>query len=221
VQATSVRDETASDGPVDLVFSALIGMSTCDVATDAVAELTSSFTGVSEGCAPFAVPEESIGPPGTEMIFYPADGESYDGIGDATVAPGCWGLLNLDGGSLGTDELKYFIEHGYDGTFQMDPATGHVWIDGTSGFRAALQQVTQAKIGEELVMIIYDQVIGGGSNADFRAKGFLIAEITYVKFTGNNPHLKCQVVEKRILKHFIWGPGMGDSPNIEKVQLAG
>ncbi len=221
VQATSVRDETAADGPVDLVFSALIGMSTCDVATDAVAELTSSFIGVSEGCAPFAVPESAIGPPGTEMVFYPSDEDSYDGLGDQTVAPGCWGLLNLDGGSLGTDEMKYYIEHGYDGTFQVDPETGYVWIDGTSGFRAALQSVTQDKIGEELVMIVYDQVVGEGANADFRAVGFLVVEITYVRFTGVNPHLKCQVLEKRLLKHFIWGPGMDGSPNIQKIQLAG
>ena len=217
VLATASRDSSAPGGSVRLAFAPLLGINRCPVAGTGVAEVTSSIRGVLTGLAPFAVPEERLVPPGQEMVFYPADGEAYDGLGDVTVAPGCWGLLNLDGGALSTTELIEWIENGYNGLFEISE-DGYIWIDGTSGFRAALQKPMRAKIGETLIMVVYDVVTGTGSNAQFRCVGFMRGTILEVKLTGKNERITCRVEQIGMLHGLVSG-GNNNSPNILKIQL--
>jgi hypothetical protein len=220
VRTRAHRDSEASDGPVPLAFTALIGISGNDVHASAVAEVTANIRGVTVGLCPFAVPEWRVLDAGIggEIVFYPADGEDYDGLGDASVVPGCWGLLNLDGGDLGTSELIDFIVNGYPAAFEVDSEDGYIWIDGTSGFRAALQDTMEQRIGDSLIVLLYDQVIGTGSNAEFRCVGFMSMTITEVQLTGNNPHMTCTIDETGTLYHLISGGGH-PSFNILKIQL--
>jgi len=218
VRVKTVRNGTAPGGPVRLSFASLIGIGSCAVTGTAVAEATANLRGMLIGLMPFAVPQDRLVAPGQTMVFYPCDGQAYNGIGDLTVVPGCFGLLNLDGGSSGTSELIDWITNGYQGTFQVNPDDGYLWIDGTSGFRAALQNPVKAKIGQEIVVVIYDQVIGQGSNGDFRCVGFVRGILTEVKLTGHNEHISFTVDKIGLLHDMITGGGL-PSPNILKIQL--
>ena len=218
VRVTAFRTKDAPGGRLSLFFAPLLGLNSCDVAGAGTCEVTADIAGILAGMAPFAVPENGLVPPGSPMIFYPADGEDYDGLGDLTVAPGCWGLLNLDGGALGTDELVDWIENGYDDAIEIDPEVGYLWIDGTSGFRSALQSVMRSKIDGSMIVAIYDEVVGVGSGADFRCTGFVKVIIKEVALTGTNPHITCVVAEVGMLHDLIGGLGT-PSLNILKIQL--
>ncbi len=218
IRVKAARNGSAPGGAVRLSFASLLGMNTCDVAGTAVAEATANIRGVLIGLMPFAVPKDRLVGPGQSMVFYPCDGEAYNGLGDLTVVPGCFGLLNLDGGSLGTSELVDWIEHGFSMPFEVSPDDGYIWIDGTSGFRAALQQPMRDKIGQEIVLVVYDEVIGQGSNGVFRCVGFVRGVLTEVKLTGHNEHMSFTVSQIGLLHDMITG-GDNPSPNILKIQL--
>ncbi|MFO7958978.1 MAG: TadE/TadG family type IV pilus assembly protein [Candidatus Brocadiia bacterium] len=221
VRVSSYRNSDAPGGDLDLFFAPLAGLNGCQVAAASKAHVATTIWGVLRGLRPFAIPEDQIPGIGEEMIFYPADADSYDGgLGEDTVAPGCWGLLNLDGGSLGSDELKEWIESGYDMPFLIDPDDGFVHVDGCSGFRATLNQPIKEQIGNSFMMVVYDEVSGTGANTEFRCIGFLKATITDCKLVGNDPYVSCRVDEMEALHDIIAGfGGMYNSPNLRKVQL--
>jgi hypothetical protein len=216
------RNAEAPAGPLALAFARLVGHYTCDVATVAVAQANDQITGVLSGLSPFAVPlsriQELLGDGVDDLDFYPADGEAYDGVADVSVAAGCWGLLNLDGGSSSTTELVDWIDNGYDGSVEIDPEVGSLWINGTSGFRAALESVMEQKIGEPMIVMVYDDIQGQGSNAEFRIVSFLRITITAVDLTGNSPAIWCNIEGLGSYHDLVTGGG-SSSYNTSKVQL--
>ena len=232
VRAAVCRDETAPGGELALSFARLLGVGSAEVSAGAVASLSGNIRGVT-GLSPFAIHQDSLAEPGEEMTFYPGgdgNGNGNDngngngngnangnGNGDDQTAPGNWGLLNLDGGSLGTPELREWILYGYDGEIIIGEE-GYVWIDGTTGWRATLESTINERIGEPMVFIIYDQVTGNGSNADYRCIGFLVATVTSCQLTGNNRHATCRVEEVTMVHNVLTG-GSYTSPNMRKLQL--
>ncbi|MCK4375437.1 MAG: hypothetical protein KAX19_08915 [Candidatus Brocadiae bacterium] len=220
VRATALRDAGAPGGALPLVFAGFFTFGSADVTAAATAEVSDNIVGVSAGLGPFAVPKHRIPGLGEEMIFYPADPDAYDeGNGWDTVAPGCWGLLNLDGGNLGTPELIDWIVNGYDGTIRKDPEQDSVWIDGTSGFRATIEDAMIQKIGKPMILLVYDQIVGVGATTDFRCVGFLRITVNSVQLKGtNNPHISATVEQVSSLHDVITGGGV-PSVNIRKVQL--
>jgi len=221
VRISSYRNSDAPGGELSLFFAPLAGVNGCEVATASKAEVATTIWGVLRGLRPFAIPQDSIPDIGEEMTFYPADEESYDGgLGEDTVAPGCWGLLNLDGDSLGSDELKEWIENGYDMPFLIDREDGFVWVNGCSGFRATLNQPIKEQIGSSFLMVVYDEVTGTGANTEFRCVGFLKATITGCKLVGHDPYVSCRVDETQDLHDIVAGfGGIYNSPNMLKIQL--
>ncbi len=217
VRCRSFRNPDAPGGPLNLAFAHLLGVDSASPAARSTSQVASSIYGVLSGLRPFAIPQDALVPPGQQMNFYPAGGGG-PGHGQAMVAPGCWGLLNLDGGACGTPELRDWIRNGYDEPVIIDPAAGHRWFDGTPGFRAALQQAVNDIIGETSYMVIYDQVTGQGSNGQFRCVGFLRATVTSCQMTGGNPHMTCRVEEVEDLHDILAGQGH-QSPNVRKIQI--
>ncbi|MHC4591846.1 MAG: hypothetical protein ACYS8L_04015, partial [Planctomycetota bacterium] len=195
----------------------IMGMNTCDVACDAVAEYSADIRGVSAGLGPFAVPKAGLPPPGGTMIFYPAEYTGDGTLGEYHVTAGTWGILNLDGGELGTPELVAWIENGYNGSIEIDPEEGCIWVDGTTGIRVALKKPMENK-DEPMIFLIYDDAIQQGSNTLFRCVGFVLASITEVKLTGQDKYIGCQVEEICFLPDLITGGG-SSSVNLRKIQL--
>ncbi len=218
-RVTMFRDQDAPGGALALFFAPVFGLQSARVSAAATCEASSDIAGVLGGLSPFGVPQSAIPPVGEEMIFYPVDGNDYDGLADSKVAPGCWGLLNLDGGNLGTPELIDWIVNGYDGTIRKDPEQDSVWIDGTSGFRATIEDAMIQKIGKPMILLVYDQIVGVGATTDFRCVGFLRITVNSVQLKGtNNPHISATVEQVSSLHDVITGGGV-PSVNIRKVQL--
>jgi len=232
VRAKALRTSApGGGGSVRLSFASLIGMNSCAVTGTAVAEATSSIRGATAGLgvSPFACPASKAGTVNLDdgntsndsIVFYPADGTQYDpNKGDQKVIPGCWGLLNLDGGSLGTPELVNWIENGYQGTIDIG-SDGGTWIDGTSGFRAGIQAAMNTVIGKPIVVAVYDDVVGQGSNGLFHIIGFLRGTVELVHLTGKNAYLTFQVDGRsnNLTDLITGGSSTYQSPNILKIQL--
>jgi len=178
VQVTMYRDEGASGGPLALLFAPIMGLNAVDVDAHAVSETALGIRVLRCGLGPFAVDKNIVVAPGQTMKIYWPD----------LIVPGCFGLLNLDGGSLGTPELEDWILNGYDGEVALGP-DGYLWINGTTGWRAALKDEVQQRIGEIMFICIYDQVTGKGSNGNFRVIGFAAVRLTYCDLTGKNPYI--------------------------------
>ncbi len=215
VRVVTDRNEDAPGGPLELFFASLIGINSCDMAASAICETNSYILSVIANLSPFAVPEDSIPGIYETMTFYPAGNGNGNG-GDQTAA-GNWGLLDLNGGANSTVELRDWILNGYDGEFSIGP-DGYVWIDGDTGFRATLETEIRSRIGDQLVMIVYDQVTGNGANTQYRCIGFLLTTILDCELNGNDKFATCRVEVVASLHGLVTG-GTNESANIRKVQL--
>ncbi len=219
VRVSGARDQDAPGGGLPMFFGALLGVKEARVRAAGVAQVADNVRGVLANLSPFAIPVGRVPGVGDSMTFYPGDPKTYkDGKGDDMVVPGNWGLLNLDGGASSTRELTDWIENG-TGSLTIPDDADYVWLDGTSGFRAALNSTIRAKIGDPIIVVVYDQVVGTGSTAEFRCIGFLSVTITDCKLVGNSPYATCRVDQIRSLHDLITGGWV--SLNVRKVQLVG
>jgi hypothetical protein len=230
VRAKAYRNAQAPEGRLELFFASLWGKHECDVMATATAEIGININAVNEAMTPFGVPYKYITEYGLEpydpndpdnnnsMVFYPCDGEVYDDIADTVTVPGCFGLLNLDGGDLSTSEIIEWITNGYPGEVELDPETGTTWIQGTSGFRAAMQKTMRDKIGETVIVMIYDEAINQGANALFEVIGFMAGQVTGCRLTGQDPYIEFTITEISLHQGISTGSSV-PSPNIRKAQL--
>lgn len=217
VRATAFRNGDAPGKELPFCFAPLLGINSCEVASAGASAIATNIRGVRAGVTPFAVAEECLVAPGEVMDIYPAGDDEGPGKGKGQVAPGNWGLLNLDGGSCGTPELRDWILNGYDGEMIIGEG-GHLWMDGTPGFRATLEDEICQRIGDPLIMVIYDEVTGQGANADYRCVGFVCVTILECDLTGQDSHVTCRVEEVCDLHDLVVG-GSYSSPNMTKISL--
>jgi len=207
VKVTALRDGDAPGGEVQGFFAGALGVDSVSVQAPAVAALFQGVSTMWSGLAPLAIWEGDVAGPGEIMTIYD----------DNQVAPGVWGLLNLNGGSHGAPELEDWILNGYDGEITIDPDTGYLWIEGSPGLRVALKDELQDRIGETMIICVYDDVTGEGSNAQFRITKFLSITITEVKLTGKNKYVSARV---ETVVNVPDGETGGDASNLVKVSLA-
>jgi len=177
------RDGTAQAGSVELFFAPLLGLAKQDVRAEAVARSSSNIRGINNGLRPFAVYENDV----------PAAGEVMTIYDDGQVAPGCFGLLDFNGGSHGVPELRDWILNGYDDTFGIDPEQGYTIVSATPGLKVALKTELNAIVGQQIVVCVYDEVTGQGANAEFRVVSFLCITLVEVKLTGQEKYVKARV----------------------------
>jgi hypothetical protein len=218
VRVVGHRADDAPGGPVDTVFASVLGVQDCDVQARAGVAIEGNVRGVRIGLSPFAVPEEKLVPPGQEMTFYPAGDDESKGKGEGQTAAGNWGLLDLNGGSNGVPDLRNWILCGYDGEFDLGE-DGYLWVDGNPGFKATLESEINQRIGDQLIMVIYNDVTGNGANCQYRCVGFLLSTIISCDLNGNDAHATCRVDEVSNVADLIFG-GSYESPNIRRVRLA-
>jgi len=217
VQVVLRRDETADAGPVGLFFAPLFGMAEQDVRAEAVAGRSNSIMRIHKGMRPFAIYEGDIVPPGQIITVYDQE----------LVAPGCFGFIDFNGGSHGVPELREWILNGSDTPFTIDPETGYTIVSGMTGFRAALKTVTEELIvedasdqtcGKDIIVCVYDQVGGEGSNAYFRVVSFLSVTLVEAHFTGQEKYIKARVNDMTTIQDADVG-NVGQSQNVCAVQI--
>ena len=205
VQVTTYRDDSAPGQQLALFFAPFMGLDAVDVEKHAVSAYEKGIGTMWASLAPFAVHESQIEPPGEVMCFYWPD----------LIVPGCFGLLNLDGGDLGTPELVDWILNGYDGEIEI-PEDGFLWIDGTTGWRAVLKKPLEERLGETVFICVYDEVVGEGSNGSFRIIKFAAVTLLSAKLTGLDPHIEARV---QYLVNVPFAETGGPETNLATVKL--
>ena len=217
----AVRDPDAPGGSLALFFSPVLGRDTVDVQARAVSEVRTDIKGMSAGLAPFSIPEEAIAGAveGEKLVFYLPHGDWTPLADDDFYAPGNFGWLNLDGGAQPTGELIDWILNGYNEVFTIeDPETG-LWLDGTCGVRASLQDELETRIGDEMIILVHDQVIEQGANADFHIVAFAAVTLLEVELTGGEKYIAVQLNLLTNTSEAIYGGEPGDG-NVGKIVLA-
>jgi len=99
------------------------------------------------------------------------------------IVGGQRGWLNFNGGSVSNDELKDWMLYGYEGRVE----TG-MWINGDPGTRSSAVQAAGERIGQIIIIPIYDTVRpgqNGSGSLDYHVVGFGAFRVTAMNWQGN------------------------------------
>jgi hypothetical protein len=217
------RDGSAPGGRLALFFAPAAGIQAVDVQATAVAQFYWGIMGILAGSdlRPFAVYEGDVlgWVAGQNVqIKFPIPGQ---GLPEGQITPGNWGWLNLDGGASGTPELAMWIDNGYDGDIVLDHTEDGrpcVWINGTTGAKATLEDNMEALIGKTVFFCIFDRVVEEGGNTNFRIVGFLGFKLTGVNFTGQHGTIDARLEIVSNVPYVLRGDG-APHVNLGTVQL--
>ncbi len=136
----------------------------------------------------------TTGPDGiTESKLYPVSSGS----------PGNWGTIKVGVSNNSTSVLAAQIENGITpgqlamypgGVFQLDTTLSppSITFSGNPGISAGISSALQSIIGKPVVIPIYDQNGGNGSNAWYRVIAFAGVRLLSVNFQGNPKYVIVQ-----------------------------
>jgi len=164
VTVRAYRDSGASGGAVGTFFGRFINVDSVDQSASATARFKH------KKLIPFSIYEGSVPAPGGAVTLYD----------NATVAPGVFGLLDFDGGANSSDDMKKWVEYGYEGPFYIDPTAGSLVVEGNTGFVASIDAGVNGHIaaGTPVVACVYRTVWGGGEGTYFEVVGFVTLILT-------------------------------------------
>jgi hypothetical protein len=167
---------------VPLTFAGVFGHSTSTVTSTSEAEF--GPLKASTGLRPFGLCSESAGfqawqasDHSTTQIFrinYTKDSPSDCG----TTTPGNWGLIDFNGGANSNAELSAWVQGGYPGEVIVPN-----WYQGDTGAFSNPLNIGNI-VGQQIFLPVFDQVTGGGGNADFHLNGIVAVKITDFKANG-------------------------------------
>ena len=178
VRVIAKRDESSPGGALNLFFAPVLNLASVEVTARGSSAIFGGIGTIRGNLFPFAVHEDDVAPAGQPMVLYPG----------SVKAPGNFGLLNLNGGNLGTSELQDWIINGFPGEVTIDPDTG-VIVNGDTGWRSALKTSLEPRMGDTVFVCVYDQVTDQGANAEFRIRRFLAIKLLNIVYKeAKNPH---------------------------------
>jgi len=173
----TVRAERTAPG----FLSKVLGISSVNVGADSKVRVYNI------GSAKFAAP---FGVINTEPMLNdcggPCFGSSYPTTLDLKkVGPGSFKIINIDGseGGTGSSTLAEWIYGGFSGTMNI----GWYWGDPGAKFNSSeVADAMDARIGSDILLPVYDQVLGQGSNFKYNIIGWAGFRLAGHKFRGNN-----------------------------------
>ena len=104
------------------------------------------------------------------------------------VGPGSFKILNIDGsqGGTGPGTLSEWISGGLSGLMDI----GWYWSDTGAKFSSGqVKDAMEARVGSDILLPIYDQTQGNGSNFEYRVIGWAGFRLTDFRAQGNNATL--------------------------------
>jgi Flp pilus assembly protein TadG len=149
----------------------------------------------------------SAGPDGIpELVLFPdsgnGNGNGQGNGGSGGIVPGNFGTVDVGSPNNSTAVLEQQILNGisdqdlqwYGGSLDIDPATGHLPLNGDTGVSAGIQDAVQSIVGQPRSIPLYDQVAGQGNGATFYVVGFAGVRVVDVDLTGAlaNKHITIQ-----------------------------
>jgi len=185
VTVTAGRTNSSAAGPLSVFFASILGITEAEVSVQATAAVDRRVTGIqgNGGLWPFLLDADTLGGIGGGGLEPPI-GSTIDFYPDRGSAPGNFGMANLDGGSNGVPELVEWITYGYPDDVTIPADTGYLLVEGSPGFKNGTRSAVEARIGDTVVVLVYDQATGQGANSIFRVRSFCAIEITDVRMTG-------------------------------------
>jgi hypothetical protein len=164
------------------------------------AEAAASFSAIASamGLVPIAVQDFPFEYGGNYEIW---DSDKVSDLDEGIIADGQRGWYNFNGGSVGDSELKNWMRYGYSEEVQQGE-----WINGSPGTMTSVLQVAGERIGETLIVAIYDQAREGenGNGAlDFHIKSFAAFRVAEVDLSGEDKKIKG--VFERYVSPGDWG----------------
>jgi Flp pilus assembly protein TadG len=183
-------------GPITVptMFAGVLGIGTADVSAVAVAKMSNLIIGTGPGnLLPFGVRRSDVDPDDDgnydigSTIEFPLDPEG----------PGNFGLLDFNGGSNSNADTENWIEYGYDDVFVIPEGTGFINVEGDTGIAGnSLRDVLNSRIGDLVLLPVFDQVTGVGGNETFRVVDFVGGIIQGFELDGpqSERHITIQIV---------------------------
>ena len=203
------RSEGAPGGALATFFASMLGEDSVDQDACSVARMRLG------NMVPFGIWENDI-------IGQVAPGETLTMYDNASVAPGCFGLLDFDGGDHSADESKYWTRYGYEGPFDVNPPGGELVVSGVTGIKISVKEGVNYHIaeGDTVIGCIYREVWGLGSNAYFKVVGLVSMVVTEEYFTGPEKDQYQNIKGKLVATHFF-SQGLNDNlrHNFMRLQL--
>ena len=133
-----------------------------------------TFTRVQvDGNAPCYSQTKFVANEGATVTFFPVDSTN-----------GNWGTVSLDAINNSTAVLCYYIEDGYDKQFVIPTDPGYMYVKGDPGLSNGLEGSMQTRIGDTVLLLVYDQVSGQGSNTYYRVPYLVAVELTAMDLSG-------------------------------------
>ena len=115
--------------------------------------------------------------------FVPNVGDTVSFFPDG-ITSGNFGTVSLDAVNNSTDVLCDYIENGYDKEFVIPTDPGYMYIKGDPGLSNGLESAMQTRVGDVVLILVYDQVSGQGSNTYYRVPYLLAIQITEMDLNG-------------------------------------
>ena len=219
VGVTVRRTSDSVNGPVDLMFARIFGISTSDVTALAVAAYDDKAAGFDTagypgGLLPFTVHEdvyEAGFATGPDQYAWDAFNESIlsgsDGVREVKLyphnsAPGNFGLLNIGTPNQGTPALRNHIENGVPPEdFEAEVGTSVLTfyddngnpitneMTGNPGMKASLESSLETRLGQVVGVFLHNNTSGAGANT--------VYTITQLRF-GRLMHAKLKSGQKAV-----------------------
>ncbi len=222
VQTIVRRTHKSRNGPVELLFARIFGISTGDVTATATAVFDDRVAGLppSNGPTvwPFTIHETDFlnsFKNGDDNFGYDDVTDSVSGFGDGIreihlfpdkSAPGNYGALNFNGSGAASDLLVQ-IEHGVTpedieastGSTEMtflDEDGEHISYDiyGNTGLNANMEDSLKRHIGELIAFFVHSEVNFSGSNAVFTIERMVVGRLMGAQLSGGDKGLWLQPV---------------------------
>lgn len=139
------------------------------------------------GLAPMAVPEPDDGEfDDGEYTIWDSDPDS---CGDDCISNSNRGWLDFDGGGGGANELREWVENGYDGEIAASSDESETWIEGEPGTKASVSSWVQPE--QTLLVPIYDEThVTHGNQLEYKITSFAAFKVTEVHTQGNQKYIK-------------------------------
>ena len=187
IRVVGDRSSSSLDGPIPTLLASVMGVDTVELSAEATAAMNPLVSGVAGGSGvplvPFLIHADSVG--GINGgVFSPALEQNVAFYPTVDDIPGNFGLANLDGGSNDTPELVEWITNGFPDPIEISGDTGVLTVEGTPGFVSAIKTAVEDRIGETVIVLVFDEVSGVGSNSVFQVRTFCALQITGCKLTG-------------------------------------
>ncbi len=224
IRATAAREPGAPAGSLPLAFAGVLGLGSTSVRAESTAAVDSRVSGF-DGTAsnimmPFALSELVAGNPpvvGRVLNLYPNLPDEEDLVDAGLVVPGNFGLLDLDDSNPGTSVLAEWIIDGYQAPVEI-PEDGFLSVPGDPGLRSALTSAVQQRVGDTVLVLVYNDLTGQGSVSTYSCTSLLAIEILSV--TGNGINIEISVrIDHMTSSGFIVRPGAPNSVSVSKMML--